>query len=498
MASLPDLEDYRRDAEAFTEELNRAWYEHSAGHTDELPLDTIYERHHELFSADIAQAFLDAADGASGDRARSYRTLGRFAAEGTIGAASRAQTRAVAELEASTVIAWEGAQVGFREVSAIVANDDDRDHRKTLSRRLYRVLDHELNPAHRDVWDTRHAAARTLGAPSYRALFERLSGLDFDKLAQQGRGFLDATESLFERRFDSALREHSGVGLTGANVSDIPRLMRSGPYDERFPAKHMLGIFEQTLDGLGLDLRAQPNIHLDVEARPKKDPRAFCAPVRVPDEVYLVIAPAGGLDDYSALLHEAGHAEHFACVSRGLPFEFRCLGDDAITECFAFTMEWLLADPAWLEHTIGGRDNDDIVDHLAVQRLFFQRRSCAKFLYELEFHGAGVDGAGARYAEILTDGVRIEWPAERHLEDIDESFYVLSYLRAWTLATSLSVMLREQFGRRWFTQKKAGHFLREIWEDGQRLTAEELASELGLPQPDIMLLAEEAERLLGG
>ena len=496
MTSLPDLEDYRRQAEAFTEAINRAWYEHSAGHAEELPLDAIYERHADLFSADITRAFLDAAEGARGDRARSYRILGRFAAEGTIGAASRVQTRAVAELESSLVVDWEGTQVSFREVSSIIANDDDRDRRRALSRRWHRVLDHELNPGHREIWDTRHAAARSLDSPDYRSLFARLSGLDFDGLATQARAFLDATESLFERRFDGALRTHTGAGLVGATVSDLPRLMRSGPFDERFPRKHMLGIFEQTLDGLGLDLRAQPNIHLDLESRPKKDPRAFCSPVRVPDEVYLVIAPAGGLDDYGSLLHEAGHAEHFGCVSRDLPIEFRCLGDDGITECFAFTMEWLLSDPAWLEHTIGGRDNDDIVEHLAIQRLYLQRRCSAKLLYELEFHGEGVDGGGKRYADLLTDAVRIEWPPERHLEDIDESFYVLAYLRAWTLATSLSVQLRDQFGRRWFTQRKAGNFLREIWEDGQRLTAEELADELDLPRPDLMLLAEEADRLL--
>ena len=48
--------------------------------------------------------------------------------------------------------------------------------------------------------------------------------------------------------------------------------------------------------------------------RPKKSPRAFCAPVRVPGEVYLVLSPVGGRDDFSVLFHEAGHAEHYANV----------------------------------------------------------------------------------------------------------------------------------------------------------------------------------------
>ncbi|HWQ28343.1 MAG TPA: hypothetical protein VNN12_04915, partial [Dehalococcoidia bacterium] len=54
-----------------------------------------------------------------------------------------------------------------------------------------------------------------------------------------------------------------------------------------------------------------PNIHRDTEPRPRKSPRAFCSAIRVPDEVILVINPHGGHDDYRALFHEAGHAEHF-------------------------------------------------------------------------------------------------------------------------------------------------------------------------------------------
>ena len=42
-------------------------------------------------------------------------------------------------------------------------------------------------------------------------------------------------------------------------------------------------------------------------------------PVRVPDEVYLVIPRVGGRDDYEALMHEAGHAQHYAHVDRVAP-----------------------------------------------------------------------------------------------------------------------------------------------------------------------------------
>jgi hypothetical protein len=73
----------------------------------------------------------------------------------------------------------------------------------------------------------------------------------------------------------------------------------------------------------------------------------------VPDEIYLVISPHGGRDDYAALFHEAGHTEHYAHVDPSLPFEYRHLGDNSVTEGFAFLLEHLTEDPAWLAATLG-------------------------------------------------------------------------------------------------------------------------------------------------
>jgi hypothetical protein len=275
--------------------------------------------------------------------------------------------------------------------------------------------------------------------------------------------------------------------------ADLPRLMRAAEHDAHFPSDGMTKALEMALDGLGLDLRRQPNIVLDAEPRPTKDPRAFCAPVEVPDRVYLVVAPIGGRDDYLALFHEAGHAEHFGNVGRGLPVEFRRLGDDAVTECYAFLMEGLLRDRAWLSSALGFTESADHVRGLALARLYMHRRYAAKLLYEMELHGGGgLDGMDRRYAERLSDATGVAWPAETFLDDVDQGFYAASYLRAWALEVGLRTMLREQFGSRWFDQRRAGRLLRELWEDGQRLSADELAAELDLGPIDLAVLAEEA------
>src|SRR5207245_396908 len=82
--------------------------------------------------------------------------------------------------------------------------------------------------------------------------------------------------------------------------------------------------------------------------RPNKTPRAFCAPIEIPDKVMLVIQPIGGPNDWRALFHEAGHTEHFANTSRALAMEEKRLGDNAVSEGWAMLMQHLTDDPDWL------------------------------------------------------------------------------------------------------------------------------------------------------
>ena len=87
----------------------------------------------------------------------------------------------------------------------------------------------------------------------------------------------------------------------------------------------------------------------DTGEREGKRSRAFCAPVRVPDEVYLVLRPHGGQTDWNTFLHELGHALHFAYMRPDLPFEYRWLGDNSITEGYAMLFDHLHAGRGWLQ-----------------------------------------------------------------------------------------------------------------------------------------------------
>ncbi|TLZ50756.1 MAG: hypothetical protein E6K18_06620 [Methanobacteriota archaeon] len=169
------------------------------------------------------------------------------------------------------------------------------------------------------------------------------------------RTFLAQTEAVYVDTMDRMLKP-MGLTVETAEAHDINYLFRGKDFDSYFHKEEAVPVLRRTLKGLGFDLGRQTNIRLDVAERPSKSPRAFCSALAVPDDIILVLMPHGGHDDFSTILHEAGHAEHFGNTAKKLPFEYRYLGDNSVTEGWAFVLEYITLDPAWLRAHVGLED----------------------------------------------------------------------------------------------------------------------------------------------
>ena len=491
-----DLEEYRAAAEQFVAELTAEYYRHYAGLKDEFELASIYARHSALFTRAAVEEVreLAAASVPGGEQWRRRRALLAFAVEGHLGQATKDLDAELARREAELSIELDGERIGYRESAVTQANEPDADRRAGIEQARLELTERNLNPLYREVLERQHERAGELGYASYRGMCAAISGTDFEALHRQTKAFAAATEASYGATLEPELRRTLGIGLDGLRRSDLPRFFRAPGTDASFPAERLTASFVETAAGLGIDVSAQPGVILDTERRPKKSPRAFCAPVRAPGEVYLVISPVGGRDDFAALFHEGGHTEHFANVDPALPFEFRQLGDNAITEAYAFLFEHLIEDEGWLLRRLGVEDDGALAAYARARRLVYLRRYTAKFAYELELHGGGNDDLDAmpdRYAELLSAAVRVAWPRQTFLADVDPAFYCAAYLRAWALETHLRGHLQARFGPAWFDDPEAGVALRELWREGQRSTPEELLHELSGQRLDFMVLGDQ-------
>ena len=468
-----ELDAFRAGTDRFIAELDEEFYLHYGGLKERLELEPIYERHSDLTELERAQSL-----GAAVDGDRGIKELWRFACEGYLGKLTRARAERLATLEAELEVTVDGETIPFRMLRPTMANEPDRARRERMDRALWDATEEHMNPLYLEAVEEVRAALPPLGASTYRELYERF-GLKLDDLAAQCRAFLDSTEALYEQSVDRALRDLLGIGLDEAKRWDVQRMIRSPQWDENFPGDLMLPALRGTLSDLGIDLDSQENVHLDLEQRPQKSPRAFCAPIEVPDKVMLVIQPIGGADDWRALFHEAGHTEHYANTSRELAVEEKRLGDSAVTEGWAMLLQHLTDEPAWLSRRLDFPRPQEFAAEGMMWLLFFVRRYSAKLLYELEFHGgAPIETMPARYVELLGDALKIEPSPASYLADIDDGFYVQSYLRSWAFEAQLRDHLRSRFGNEWFASREAGSLLRELWAEGQRPTADELLLEV--------------------
>ena len=291
---------------------------------------------------------------------------------------------------------------------------------------------------------------------------------------------------------DRVLRERVGIGLAEAERYDVRRFFRGSNWDEAFPADRMVPALRGTLSNLGIDLDAQDNVHLDVEERPTKSPRAFCAPIEIPGKVMLVIQPQGGPDDWYALFHEAGHTEHFAFTSPNLKMEEKRLGDNAVTEGWAMLFDHLIDDRAWLSSMLDFPRPETFAAEGAVQLLFYVRRYCAK----LSTRSSSTPRPTRRRCRAATSSSSatrsrsLPSPTD-YLSDLDSSYYVTSYLRAWAFSAQMTTFMREEFGSDWFRRREAGSLLKELWELGQQPNADELLKDVTGAAVEMEAVAEQ-------
>ena len=470
------------------EALAREQYLALAGHKPNAELRPIYDRFAHVLGSGALELTRDAFRSAAPNTEewRSARALLDWQVE------SHA-SRELAELD-ERLIVWEatavirladGHEVPYQRAAVDMATETDRNKRLALDDARASLVDRELAPLRGERLQRERDLIESLEiAPNYVATFEALSGVDLGALAAECERFLRVTESMWADVHGEAVRKQLGIRPQDATRADALALLRAPRFDPYFPAGEMEPSVRRQVTEMGANPAADGRVIYDLTPRPGKRSRAFCAPVRVPREVYLVLLPHGGATDYRTLLHELGHALHFGYMRDDLPFEYRWLGDNSITEGYAMLFDHLLHDPGWLLRysALGKQRVGEYRRAAAFEELQFLRRYCAKLLYELRLYG-GDDAWSSvpdAYVDILSTATTFRYRTADAFVDVDPRFYSARYLRAWQLQATVRDVLVKQFDDDWFRNPRAGPWVvRELFGEGQRELASELAERVG-------------------
>ena len=301
-------------------------------------------------------------------------------------------------------------------------------------------------------------------------------------------GLLDETYAAQrERWFERLLGPERTELPSSAHASYMRRL---SPLEHVYTKERATDVCLETLKALGFDLAADPNIRPDLEDRPQKTPRACVIASDPPKIVHLITRAQGGLHDYQAFLHEAGHALHYAGCDPGLPYTFRRVArDHALTEIYSYIVEEISHEPEWHALHFGLSDEEARENAQATMfmNLLLFRRYTAKLHYEIDFWSrfSSDGGTPEGYAERLTEATGLRYRSENYLADMDAGFYSADYLRAWIRNAQLREYLGRKVGVDWWRSAETGDLLRRLFREGAKPTSEEVADRIGYNPLDV-------------
>jgi hypothetical protein len=506
-----NISDYRRDFASYCSAFELAHYQYRAGFERELHLESLYERYGELFTRDAIDAIKSIYEETSAHletERTGLRMLSGAARIGYLEAQARELTDESTRCEMAAGVSWDDERVPVNNVPKIIANEPVASRRRELAGR-WMDAQSACNDLRAARLESLHSSARSLGFDSYLALYTDIMGTDFERLAKSARDFLEKTESVYTSALARAVaRDLPGVTFDDLQHSDYFYFQRMTRLDPFFQAQDLMDTYADAMRDLGIRVHEQPNIHLDTETRPFKNPRPACFRIKPPDDVRLLLAPVGGAYDYMMLFHEAGHAQHFGWSSRelvGRHPEFLYAPDHGTSEGHAFLLSYLFQDAQWIvEHRrhVSPDQARGAVRDLALLTCGNVRRRCASLAYEIELHGGSSglrsEGLASSYADAFSQATGFQRSPALYLTDLDDGFYSASYLRAWAFEVALREHLRTRHGRRWWASRKAGDELIDLWNTSSRYTVEELASLIGFGEINFDLLAEQLIRAMTG
>jgi len=493
-----------RSPAEFEEQLQRYLFERSeegravrVGEKEISEQAAIVARYEDLFSRDQLSALRGEEEQAEGDRREWLYRLRKTCESGLVAAELAERDDELENSILAARLSFQGEELPLRSAVAqlaVLPGYRDRDVLGELHREASAAFNEqrlELLRAYEEL------EAELSEQPDAVARNEEEKQISLHELESVLKAASDEIEGSFiemrERWFALLLGPDRDEQPSSAHMGYVRRL---SPLDSTYTKERATEVCLATLTALGFDLASDRNIRLDLDDRPQKSPRACVIASDPPRVVHLITRAQGGLHDYQAFLHEAGHALHYAGCDPNLPYTFRRLSrDHALTEIYSYICEAITREPAWHTEYFGlsedeARKNAEATAFL--EALLF-RRYTAKLQFELGFW-SNLEAAAITsddYAERLTAATGIRYPRDGHLADMDAGFYSADYLRAWIRHAQLRAYLIAEVGADWWRSTQTGEILRDLFAEGTRPSSEEIAARLGFEPHDTAPLVAE-------
>jgi hypothetical protein len=488
------IESYRTRLEEFEQDMSRELYRYYSGLKDRFELTAVYSEYSDLFSRESireVKSKLDSADGSFSSKRESLKKIHEFLIDQHLDLRAATLTQEISRNDAQQTLVWEGKDIIFSQTPSLIRDESSAAKRRQLSEKYTRILSDTADLRHQRI-ELRQTAAENLGFKNYVEAREYISGVNYTKLLETLDAALSRLDDSYFERLRVSVESTLGIPLQEAGSWDVARWQKQNDLENVFSEKNLLPVMDATITDLGVHPERPDAILLDLDHRARKQANPCCIPIRIPHEIKIVLCPENGSSHYAALLHECGHAHHFAWTSASLPIEHRIWGDRALPEAYAFLFEHFLLDRTWLIRMLSFFKSEEYVRFQSLLQVFLVRRCVGKLRFALRLHSEkSFDDISRIYTETMKAYTGITHPQELWLTDLSDGFGAADYLRGWILESMLREYMNTKYGRAWAQSRAAAGFLKEIWETGQLYRSEELCREIGIGDMDPQILADE-------
>jgi hypothetical protein len=357
-----------------------------------------------------------------------------------------------------------------------------------------------MNPLRRERLQVHHDSTREAGYENYSDFYYQMLGYEPGVPAAQARKFREATFPVYKELVTARCQKLFGKDPAETHPWQSKSIYWGPDFDGHFPPESFLEFTYGFFARLGMDVREMPNVTVDDEDRPQKESRAACWGFDAPDDIRVNLKPVGGAHDYEAAFHEFGHALHHAYTEADLPYEFRMLGSNELTETYAIFLEQMFIDRTFLreELEMPAEVVDDFLQYKLLTDMGSARSIAFDVYYDEVLHSGELEDPLAYYdAEVDKQRLFPEYPSrtEALYLAVDEGFYALYYMAAYYGAAQLRAEVVERFGPEWYRDPAAGEFFVDLFRRGDSWTQGEMLEYIGYEEglnPDYLIAEYQA------
>ncbi len=403
--------------------------------------------------------------------------LARWIAAARLRAAGAPYEARVEDWERRAAVRMPGvAAVPWREIPArLAALAGDAATRRALGEARARLAAAELAPLARERAARTCAALEALDlAGSYDDAFARLAGESVASRAAVAADWLARTDAVWADTLAERARRAVGLAPRDLVAADLPAVLGGGDGGGSPRGSALAAAARTQVAAMGLDPDARGRVRLGLRGG-EAGGGARVVPVRVPEEVYLLVpggdgaaAPdPGGPRAYLAAL---GRALHLAYADPARPFEVRWQSGAVAARATGALLGGLLRDRGWLRRYAGlsGAALDAAARGAAFRELAAARALAARTVVSAATYGdeVALGDVEAVYAERTRAALGVEPGPGEAMADLEPPFALGDALGRGLTAGALAAQLRERFDEDWWRNPRTGAWLATAWFAG--------------------------------